>query len=67
MNLVLFFMERFHLLNVCKGMELSRLVEGPTQPPVQWIPGALSLGLKRPGREVDRSLSISVEARKTWI
>jgi len=24
---------------------------GPTQPPIQWVPAALSLGLKRPGRE----------------
>jgi hypothetical protein len=23
---------------------------GPTQPPIQWVPEALSLGIKRPGR-----------------
>jgi hypothetical protein len=28
---------------------------GPNQPPTQWLPGALSLGVKRPGREADRS------------
>jgi hypothetical protein len=28
---------------------------GPTQPPIQWVPGALSLGVKRPGREADHS------------
>jgi hypothetical protein len=28
---------------------------GPTQPPIQWIPGALSLGVKRPGREAYHS------------
>jgi hypothetical protein len=33
----------------------SRPVLGPTQPPTQWVPGALSLGLKRPGREADHS------------
>jgi len=27
----------------------------PTQPPIQWILGALSLGVKRPGREADHS------------
>jgi hypothetical protein len=29
---------------------LSRPVLGPTQPPNQWVQGALSLGLKLPGR-----------------
>jgi hypothetical protein len=29
---------------------------GPTQPPIQWVPGALSLGGKaRPGRDADHS------------
>jgi hypothetical protein len=27
----------------------------PTQPPIQWIPEALSLGVKRPGRKADHS------------
>jgi hypothetical protein len=27
----------------------------PTQPPIQWVPGALSLGVKRPRREADHS------------
>jgi hypothetical protein len=26
---------------------------GPTQPPIQWVKGALSLEVKRPGREAD--------------
>jgi hypothetical protein len=33
----------------------SRTALGPTQPPIQWVPGALSLGVKRPGREADHS------------
>jgi hypothetical protein len=30
-----------------------RTTLGPTQPPIQWVPGALSLGVKRPGCETD--------------
>jgi hypothetical protein len=31
----------------------SRPVLKLTQPPIQWVRGALSLGIKRPGRETD--------------
>jgi hypothetical protein len=31
----------------------SRTALGLTQPPIKWVPGALSLGIKRPGREAD--------------
>jgi hypothetical protein len=34
---------------------LSRMALGPTQPRIQWVPGALSLGVKLPGREADHS------------
>jgi hypothetical protein len=30
-----------------------RPILGPTQPPIQWIPGPLSQGVKRPEREAD--------------
>jgi hypothetical protein len=33
----------------------SRPALGPTQPPIEWVPGALSRGVKRPGREADHS------------
>jgi hypothetical protein len=33
----------------------SRTALGPTQPPIELVPGALSLGLKRPGREANHS------------
>jgi hypothetical protein len=35
---------------------MSRTALEPTQPPIQWVPGALSLGVKLPGREADTSI-----------
>jgi hypothetical protein len=37
---------------------------GPTQPPIQWVPGALSLGVKRPGSEADYSPPSSAEVKE---
>jgi hypothetical protein len=42
----------------------SRPALGPTQPPIQWVPGALSPGVKRPGREADHSPPASAEVKK---
>jgi hypothetical protein len=44
----------------------SRPALGPTQPPVQLVPGALSLGVKRPGREHDHSPPSSAEVKNAW-
>jgi hypothetical protein len=37
----------------------SRSAVGPTQPPIQWVPEALSPGEKRPGREAGHSPATS--------
>jgi hypothetical protein len=37
---------------------------GPTHSPIQWVPGALSLGVKRPGREADHSPPSSGEVKR---
>jgi hypothetical protein len=37
---------------------------GPTQLSVQWLPVALSLGVKRPGRETDHSPPSSTEVKE---
>jgi hypothetical protein len=42
----------------------SRTALGPTQPPIQWVPGVLSLVVKRPGREADHSSPSSAEAKE---
>jgi hypothetical protein len=43
----------------------SRTALGPTQPPIQWVPGSLSLGVRRPGREADHSPSSAKV--KEWV
>jgi hypothetical protein len=45
----------------------SRPALGSTQPPIQLVPGALSLGVKRSGRETDHSPPANVEFEKMWI
>jgi hypothetical protein len=44
----------------------SRTALGPTQPPIQWVPGFLSLGVKRPGREADHSPPSSADVKNAW-
>jgi hypothetical protein len=41
----------------------SRPAVGPTQPPMRWVPRALFLGIKRPGREADHSPSSDSEVK----
>jgi hypothetical protein len=42
----------------------SRMALGPIQPPFQWVPGAFSLGVKRPGREADHSPPSNAEVKE---
>jgi hypothetical protein len=42
----------------------SRTALRPTQPPVQWVPGALSLGVKQQGREADHSSPSSAKVKE---
>ena len=44
---------------------LSRPALGPTQPPVQWVPG-LSGGKERPGRDADPSPPSSAVVNKEY-
>jgi hypothetical protein len=45
---------------------VSRKAVGPTQSLIQWVPGALSLGVKRPGREADHSPPSGAEVKNAW-
>jgi hypothetical protein len=42
----------------------SRPVLGRTEPPIRWLPGALSLRVKRPAREADHSPASSAEVKE---
>jgi hypothetical protein len=46
---------------------LSRPALGSTQPPIQWVLGALSPGVKRQGREADHSPPTCAEVKKMLI
>jgi hypothetical protein len=45
---------------------VSRTALGPIQPPIQWVPRALFLGVKRPRREADHSPPSSAEVKNAW-
>jgi hypothetical protein len=45
---------------------MSRLALGPTQPPIQYVRGALSLGVKWPGREADHSPHLVPSSKNVW-
>ena len=42
---------------------LSRPALGPTQPPMQWVPG-LSQGVKRPGRGTDHPPHLALRLKE---
>jgi hypothetical protein len=43
---------------------LQNITRRPTLGLTQWVPGALSLGVKRSGREADRSSPYSAEVKE---
>jgi hypothetical protein len=44
----------------------SRPALGLTQPPIQWVPGVLSLAVKRQGREANHSSPSNAEVENVW-
>jgi len=44
--------------------EAPRTVLEPTQPPIRWVPWALSVSVKRPGREEDHSPATTAEVKE---
>jgi hypothetical protein len=45
---------------------VSRPALGPAHPPIRWVPGTLSLGVKWPGLEADHSHPSSAEVKNVW-
>jgi hypothetical protein len=45
---------------------VSRTALAPTQLPIQWVPEALSLRVKRPGREADHLPPSGAEVKNEW-
>jgi hypothetical protein len=56
--------------NSRRGLEIFlfttalRTAQGPTRPPIQWVPGALSLEVERSGREADHLPPSSAEVEE---
>jgi hypothetical protein len=44
----------------------SRPALGPNQPPIKWLPGALSPAVKRPSSECHHSSLCTAELKKAW-
>jgi hypothetical protein len=44
----------------------SRTAPGPTQPPIRWMLGALSVGVKRPGCEADHLSPSTAKFKNEW-
>jgi hypothetical protein len=64
-------LRRRRIIAVAKKMTYESVsksfrTESITQPPIHWVPGALSLGVKRLGLEADHSPSSSAEL-KEWV
>jgi hypothetical protein len=48
-------------------MTIIIIILRPTQPPIQWLPGAFSPERMRPGREADHAPVTISEVKNTWI
>jgi hypothetical protein len=44
---------------------LSRPIQWPTQPPIQWVPGVHSQGAKQPGVKLSTNLQLVQRSRKS--
>jgi hypothetical protein len=61
------FFDQPHVLSPkqLEGFQLN-LALGPTQPPIQWVLGALSLGVKWQEREADHLPPSTTKVKNAW-
>jgi len=53
-------------MEFCLFAIMSRLALGTTQPPIQWIQGAITLGVKWAGYEAEHSCPTKAKAKNVW-
>jgi hypothetical protein len=53
-------------LGIFLFVTVCRPALGLTQPSIRWVPGALSLVVRRSGREADHSPPSSAEVKNEW-
>jgi hypothetical protein len=54
--------QEFHIFS-----KAARPILVPTQPRMQWVPGELSPGIKRPGREANHSRQSNTQGQQHFI
>jgi len=65
-NYVPYILESQHGLGIFLFTTVSILALGPTQPPIEWVSGALPLGVKQPGCEADHSPPSIAKVKNVW-
>jgi len=59
-------LESRQVLGIFLFTATSRPARWSTQTPIQWVPGAPSLCIKRPGREANHSPPSNAEVKNAW-
>jgi hypothetical protein len=58
--------ESWQELEIFLFTTVTKLAQGPTRPPIQWVPGVLPLGVKWPGHEADHLPPSNAKVKNVW-